>query len=624
MSDQSVVIGETLSRRAYIGGLSRYITENDLKSRFGSFGVISKIDIIRDSSTGETLTNSLGKKAVYFECIAHTFWFGFYTRGVSLKEEWENQKALSNSSPLIPKKRRRRNTDTIFAEDMSLVTDNNVDGRKGWKKSKYGRAVSVMHIRRNDGTKLTIDPSMYKNNLQKFSDSTIDVKSKSLDQLTYFYNDYINISDDEKKDHSSANESVMASKSNSLLNIFGVKNNQNIPHAKNEQNAEGQTKNIPPPNKLPPSIIDGLKKLELKNKVSSKQEQSNKVRLEAIKQRALEKRAEKDKITQALRKDDGSTKSKNHIIFSDNDLAPEISDKFNLFDSDEEYNNNEKSTLDIAINPIFEGESGRERLYLQRKFRGDDRFKLTSDFVSDDENNDTDENNIVQDSDIDRVLSEEKTKQIGFLKGLLGYDPKKTDPKKKSLQWKEPIHFDPDAPEAKNLELDSDHEDSSESMIESTMPSNPLPRVSKDVKVEINADLKGMFTPSVLKAATPFSLFGGNMENEECEDAQMEDLNSDEKSSSGILKTFSKITDQTTSQGIGSASGPMFFFHFGDAVLSTRSHYKDLKTFMRTTSMEDIVSHWQNTSRDMTIEYKRKHKSASRKLVKLKHKSNQT
>ncbi|CAG8791783.1 20957_t:CDS:2, partial [Racocetra persica] len=51
MSDQSVVTGEALSRRAYIGGLSRYITENDLKDRFGSFGVISKIDIIRDSNT---------------------------------------------------------------------------------------------------------------------------------------------------------------------------------------------------------------------------------------------------------------------------------------------------------------------------------------------------------------------------------------------------------------------------------------------------------------------------------------------------------------------------------------------------------------------------------------------
>ncbi|CAG8490836.1 33942_t:CDS:10 [Gigaspora margarita] len=533
MSDQSVAVGETLSRRAYIGGLSRYITENDLKSRFGSFGVISKIDIIRDSSTGKFFE----KKNVILRNVVFIFSGLTFTLGEcrGLKEEWENQKTLSNLSPLVLKKRRRRNKDTMFAEDMSLVTDNNIDGRKGWKKSKYGRAVSVMRIRRNDGTKLTIDPSLYKHNLQKFLDNTIDVKPKPLDQLTYYYNDYINLSDDEKKEHqndSSTNKNVMTSKSNNLLGIFGVKNNQNISYVKNERNAEGQNGNIPSPDKLPQSIIDGLKKLELKNKVASKQEQSNKVRLEAIKQ------------------------------------PPEVSENFNLFDSDEEYNNNEKPTL--AINPIFEGESGRERLNLQKKFRGDDRFKLTSDFVSDDENNDTDENNIVQNGDIDQVLSEEKTNQMGILKGLLGYDPKKADLKKKSLQWKEPIHFDPDAPEAKNLELDSDHEDLSESMVKSTTtPSQPLPQVSKDVKIEINADLKGMFAPSVLKAATPFSLFGGNTESEECEDVQMEVLKSDEKSLD-TFKTFSKITDQTTSQGIGSASGPMFFFHFGDVALSTR------------------------------------------------------
>ncbi|RIB30104.1 hypothetical protein C2G38_2054788, partial [Gigaspora rosea] len=112
------------------------------------------------------------------------------------------------------------------------------------------------------------------------------VKPKPLDQLTYFYNDYINLSDDEKK---------------------------------------------------------SIKMTE----------QSNKIRLEAIMQHALEKKGEKDKITRALRKNDGSTNCK---------LA------------------------DIAdIGTIFEGESGRERLNLQKKFRCDDRFKMTSDFVSDDE-----------------------------------------------------------------------------------------------------------------------------------------------------------------------------------------------------------------------------------------------
>ncbi|CAG8824747.1 11282_t:CDS:2, partial [Racocetra persica] len=233
-------------------------------------------------------------------------------------------------------------------------------------------------------------------------------------------------------------------------------------------------------------------------------EQSNKVRLEAIKQRALEKKVEREKITQALRKNEGSTKSTNHIVFSDNNLSPKISENLNLFDSDEEHND-EQSNLDIAINPIFEGESGRERLYIQRKFHGDDRFKLTSDFVSDDEKNNADENNPEKNDNMDQVLPEEKANQIGILKGLLGYDPNKSNPKKKSLQWKELVHFDPDAPEAKNLELDSIHEDSDSSepitgsKTTQSQPSQPLPQVSKEVKIEINADLKRMFAPNALK-----------------------------------------------------------------------------------------------------------------------------
>ncbi|CAG8710945.1 33089_t:CDS:2 [Gigaspora margarita] len=70
------------------------------------------------------------------------------------------------------------------------------------------------------------------------------------------------------------------------------------------------------------------------------------------------------------------TEVKKSYNISDNDLASEVSNNFNLFDSDKEYNNNEKPIL--AINLIFEDESERERLNLQKKFRGDTRFKLTA------------------------------------------------------------------------------------------------------------------------------------------------------------------------------------------------------------------------------------------------------
>uniref|UniRef100_U9TP04 RRM domain-containing protein n=1 Tax=Rhizophagus irregularis (strain DAOM 181602 / DAOM 197198 / MUCL 43194) TaxID=747089 RepID=U9TP04_RHIID len=54
MSDLKVSspVIEILEKRVYIGGLSKDINEKDLEIRFNSFGVVSKVDIIRQS-TGE-------------------------------------------------------------------------------------------------------------------------------------------------------------------------------------------------------------------------------------------------------------------------------------------------------------------------------------------------------------------------------------------------------------------------------------------------------------------------------------------------------------------------------------------------------------------------------------------
>jgi RNA recognition motif-containing protein len=46
---------DTLDKRAYVGGLSKDITDKDLECRFSSFGVVSKIDIIRQL-TGEIIS----------------------------------------------------------------------------------------------------------------------------------------------------------------------------------------------------------------------------------------------------------------------------------------------------------------------------------------------------------------------------------------------------------------------------------------------------------------------------------------------------------------------------------------------------------------------------------------
>jgi hypothetical protein len=63
---------------------------------------------------------------------------------------------------------------------------------------------------------------------------------------------------------------------------------------------------------------------------------------------------------------------------------------------------------------------------LQKKFRGDERFKLTEDFVSDEEGEQKDAmpSNKTNDDEITKSLEEERTDQFDILKEMFGDDMK--------------------------------------------------------------------------------------------------------------------------------------------------------------------------------------------------------
>ena len=82
-----------------------------------------------------------------------------------------------------PKKKRKL---VRMAGDQSLVTDKNVDKRKGWRRGRYGRAIACLRIRKPNRQLLVIDPSHYKNNLEKLFGS---VKPKPLSQLLWTITD---------------------------------------------------------------------------------------------------------------------------------------------------------------------------------------------------------------------------------------------------------------------------------------------------------------------------------------------------------------------------------------------------------------------------------------------------
>ncbi|CAG8611158.1 10802_t:CDS:10, partial [Acaulospora morrowiae] len=518
LSIYAIIRLEYLPKRVYVGGLSKDITEKDLKDRFSLFGTISNIDVIRHSDTGDcrgfayitiNTTENDWKKCI--SLFNGTKWKGM-TLTIQdakpdykqrLKEEWAKQETFDNNviglSPVLIKKRNSQNFFTKN-EEMNLVS-NNGSGR--WNIPNE-RTVAMMHGK-DSGVNSSTDSGLYNGSFKEFSEKDLK-KSKVKAKEEKFFGK-------EARDIESNKNSNVAN----IINPLNILNNRDMQHTNPLLHLKSETTESLSRPALPPSIIDGLKKLEKKSGITSikQSNQSNQIRLEALKQRALERKTKLEKVTQSLRNDCKLTRSKGRLLFSDNeDLETEKSSgKINLFDSDSE---GRERSMDIVINPIFEGVSGRERLNIQKKFRGDERFKLTEDFVSED---DADEKNHSADyagldHEITRFLEKEKSERLGILNELLGDGPKSEPSKKKSKEWKEMIHFDPDIPEAKLFEIQRNGiRDSLEPVDESKSFSKPLPTVSKEVKVEINTDLKGIFAPGMLNL-TSLRLFSSNGENE--------------------------------------------------------------------------------------------------------------
>lgn len=72
------------------------------------------------------------------------------------------------------------------SSNLDLVKDPSPSGEapRGWKKARYGRAVMLVHVRRPDGRIITVDPDHYKDRFEKLFGS---VRPKPLSQLTWRY-----------------------------------------------------------------------------------------------------------------------------------------------------------------------------------------------------------------------------------------------------------------------------------------------------------------------------------------------------------------------------------------------------------------------------------------------------
>ncbi|KAG0006641.1 hypothetical protein BGZ65_005694 [Modicella reniformis] len=214
---------EHISQRAFIGGLSRDVTLSDVEGRFRSFGQIKDIYVAKDVDgmcrgfgyvTLETTRKEWQKCVALFNGAK---WKGNVMKIEEAKKNWETRPlglleqkytdihAVPSVRPNLGRDLFRRQEDldvqaklekkeqeillkklkknpVRHADDMSLITEKNVDGKRGWKRGRYGRPIITMKLDR-----MTYDPSHYKSNLEKLFNVT--GMPLPLDKLIYRINE---------------------------------------------------------------------------------------------------------------------------------------------------------------------------------------------------------------------------------------------------------------------------------------------------------------------------------------------------------------------------------------------------------------------------------------------------
>ncbi|KAI7876571.1 hypothetical protein K492DRAFT_210272 [Lichtheimia hyalospora FSU 10163] len=561
-------MSDAIEKRVYIGGLHSSVTDQLLHDRFNRYGTISSATVAKDDQGScrgfghLTITTTPKQWAGCLSVYNGAKWKGMVMRLEDAKPDYKERKRKEDDRLQKEEKRQQKKRLRLerlsMAKDMTPVTDNNMEKRRGWSRGKYGRAIAIMHLRRPDGTQIVFDPSHYKNNLTKLYN--IDARMKPVSRLPMQYDDYTgdnhDLYDDTIDDHDRNDHEVNMDK-------------------------------------------------------------GNEKRLAAMERRMAEAQQKHELISRAL-SGDGKERT-NHVTFDnegeevdqdDESLEPRPSserpaprDSNWLFDSDED-----DDDLEIKMNPVLEGEKGRERLALQSTFKGDERFKLDEDFIDEDETKKTRDNENMEEDEITRDLNAEKDQSMDVLRAMFGEDTvNKT--KKKETQWTSGARYDPDAEDAdqylrnaQSSEEENDHSEE-EALPVNTAPVTAMPVVSKDKHFEVNVNMKPLFAAE----EGPFKLFGGDDDEDNENDTKQQPL-------FGNMLDSDEEEEVTTSKSKKHAQlglGLMFFFHTNNPSLMAKScfDYDPNGVFQRSES-EDFESIWQEKRPQITDYLKKRQKRA--------------
>jgi len=173
------------AKRLYIKGLSGSVSGLEIEEKFKSFGNAYDASVALDS-----FGSCRGFGHVTLDCdtsginrcltsLNGSLWKGNRIRIEDARPAFSPVIEQSVSSPPSTKSRRL----VRHASDMSLVDEKNVDGKRGWRRGKFGRPIAILKLRKLDGTLMVMDPSHDISALEKYYEG---FRPRAVHHLTWF------------------------------------------------------------------------------------------------------------------------------------------------------------------------------------------------------------------------------------------------------------------------------------------------------------------------------------------------------------------------------------------------------------------------------------------------------
>lgn len=198
---------------------------------------------------------------------------------------------------------------------------------------------------------------------------------------------------------------------------------------------------------------------------------------------------------------------------------------------------------------------------LQSRFGTDDRFRMDSRFLEEDEGKEEDSERKTSVTEEDEALEEERKKNLSILQSVLGSSQQtcssKTAVKAKTFRDVSALHYDPSREEHAAFETKTDEtkKESKSARRKKREEAQKLPDVSKEIFYDVTGDLKAMF------GLTKDDVAGGEEKTSWDQEEEVEEVDEGGKDEEQIPLT--SLLSADTSAKTEESSGFKFSF-FGD------------------------------------------------------------